>query len=214
VTELDHQLGYWNSTGTEKAFGHPLEPSWLTGVPSGARVLDYGCGHGRLAGILAEQGFTNVEGVDIAPYFIARAREEHPAARFTLLDRPPRLPHDDGSVDVVLLFTVLTCIPGDSAQRALMTELLRVLVQGGLLYVSDLCLQDDERNRSRYREFAAKYGTYGVFETGDGAVCRHHTPEWLRDLLAAFDPVTTREVPVRTMNGHPALATQLLAAKP
>jgi SAM-dependent methyltransferase len=124
------------------------------------------------------------------------------------------LDHGDGSVDVVLLFAVLTCVPSDAGQRELVAELHRVLRPGGLLYLSDLCLQEDQRNRSRYQRFAAKYGTYGVFETGDGAVCRHQTPDWLHGLLADFDPVATREITVETMNGHPARATQLLLTKP
>jgi hypothetical protein len=43
-------------------------------------------------------------------------------------------------------------------------------------------------------------------------VCRHHSPDWLHCLLADFAPVTSRQVPVETMNGHPATATQLLLA--
>ncbi|MEU7801301.1 class I SAM-dependent methyltransferase [Micromonospora arborensis] len=214
VTDLDNQLGYWNSTGTSKTFGHPVEPSWLNGVDHRARILDYGCGYGRLAGLLVEWGFENVEGVDVAPNLIARARAQQPGARFTVLDSPPRLDQHDGSVDVVLLFAVLTCLPRDAGQRELVTELRRVLRSGGLLYLSDLCLQEDHRNRSRYQRFAKKYGTYGVFETDDGAVCRHHTVDWLHDLLADFDLVATREVAVETMNGRPAVATQLLVSKP
>jgi SAM-dependent methyltransferase len=214
VTDLDNQLEYWNSTGTSKTFGHPVEPSWLEGIDHGARILEYGCGYGRLAGLLVKWGFENVEGVDVAPNLIARAREQQPGARFTVLDSPPQLDHQDGSVDVVLLFAVLTCMPGDAGQRELVTELRRVLRPGGLLYVSDLCLQEDQRNRSRYQRFAATYGTYGVFETGDGAVCRHHTVDWLDGLFVDFHSVATREVSVETMNGRPARATQLLLAKP
>lgn len=210
MMDLDNQFGYWNSAGTSKTFGHPVEPSWLEGIDPQASVLDYGCGYGRLAGLLAEWGFDNVEGVDVAPNLVARARAQQPGARFTVLDAPPRLDRPDGSVDMVLLIAVLTCIPGDDGQRTLVTELRRVLRPGGLLYLSDLCLQADQRNRSRYQQFAARYGTYGVFETADGAVCRHHTVDWLDDLFIGFDRVGTREVSVDTMNGHPARATQLL----
>ncbi|WP_033667217.1 class I SAM-dependent methyltransferase [Salinispora fenicalii] len=210
MVDLDNQLGYWNSTGTSKTFGHPVEPSWLEGVDRQAHILDYGCGYGRLAGQLTEWGFDNVEGVDVAPNLVARARAQQPGARFTVLDAPPRLDHPDGSVDVVLLFAVLTCVPGDAGQRELVAELRRVLRPGGLLYLSDLCLQVDRRNRSRYQQFATTYGSYGVFETDDGAVCRHHTMDWLIDLFVDFDRVATREVSVHTMNGRPARATQLL----
>lgn len=207
---LDNQVGYWNAAGAAKTFGHPVEPTWLDRIDRRARILDYGCGYGRLSGLLAERGFMDVEGVDISPNLIARARESRPGLDFTVLDSPPRLRHGDNSIDTVFLFAVLTCVPTDSGQRELVTELRRVLRPGGLLYLSDLCLQDDRRNQARYREFAAKYGVHGIFETGDGAVCRHHTLEWLHSLLAGFDVTATREVRVDTMNGHPAVATQLL----
>jgi hypothetical protein len=108
---------------------------------------------------------------------------------------------------------VLTCIPTDAGQLELVAELRRLLRPGALLYISDMFIQDDQRNRARYETFAAKYGVYGVFETGDGAVCRHHEPSWTRRLLAGFDQVASREVSVQTMNGHPAHITQLLVRK-
>ncbi|MFC4856825.1 class I SAM-dependent methyltransferase [Actinophytocola glycyrrhizae] len=209
----DNQLGYWNAAGAAKTFGHPVEPTWLDRIDRQARILDYGCGYGRLSGLLAGRGFVAVEGVDIAPSLIARARETWPGPLFAILDSPPRLRHDDASIDAVFLFAVLTCVPTDAGQRELVAELRRVLRPGGLLYLSDLCLQDDRRNQDRYQEFAARYGTYGVFETGDGAVCRHHTMDWLHSLLTGFDLVATREVGVDTMNGHPAVATQLLVSR-
>jgi SAM-dependent methyltransferase len=213
VDALDNQVGYWNTSGAAKTFGHPVEPAWLDRIDRHARILDYGCGYGRLSGLLAERGFEDVEGLDVSANLVARARVSQPDARFAVLDSPPRLPRHDDSVDAVFLFAVLTCVPTDDGQRELVAELRRVLRPGGLLYVSDLCLQDDRRNQDRYQEFAARYGVYGVFETGDGAVCRHHTLDWLHSLLAGFDVVATRAVHVDTMNGHPAVATQLLASR-
>lgn len=213
VSGLDNQLSYWNTTGAVKVFVHPVELAWLDLIDPQARVLDYGCGYGRLTGLLTERGYANVEGVDVASELVARAREEWPSWRFTLLADPPQLACPDGSVDAVLLFAVLTCVPTDAGQRELIAELRRVLRPGGCLYVSDLCLQSDQRNRSRYEVFAGKYGVYGVFETGDGAVCRHHSFEWLHDLLTDLDLVATREVRVDTMNGNPAQATQFLVSR-
>lgn len=125
---------------------------------------------------------------------------QQPGARFTVFDAPPRLDRPDSSVDLVLLFAVLTCLPSDAGQRKLVAELRRVLRPGGFLYLSDLRLQADPRNRSRYQQFAATYGSYGVSETDDGAVCRHHAADWLDDLFVDFDRVATREVSVATMN--------------
>jgi SAM-dependent methyltransferase len=210
MTDLDSQREYWNTAGTTKTFGHPPDLERLAAVDRGAKILDDGCGYGRLVEMLTAHGFTDVEGVDPAAALVEKAHTD----RVRVLADPPHLPHATGSVDVVLLFAVLTCIPADQGQRDLIAELSRVLAPGGLLYLSDLCLQDDPRNLARYERDAGVHGTYGVFETGDGALCRHHTAEWLLTLLAGFTRVDSWTVDVRTMNGHPIRATQSLLSKP
>jgi SAM-dependent methyltransferase len=145
---------------------------------------------------------------------IARARSLRPAMRFAVLDTPPTLACPDGSIDVVVLFAGLTCIPSDDAQRLQIGKLHRVLKPGALLYLSDLLLQDDQRNRDRYARLAEPYGTYGVFETGDGAVCRHHPSGWFTSLLAGFKTIDTRRTTVTTMNGNTSAGLQILARKP
>ncbi|WP_260694849.1 class I SAM-dependent methyltransferase [Streptomyces sp. IB201691-2A2] len=117
------------------------------------------------------------------------------------------------SVDVILIFAVLTCISEDQAQRSLIDELTRVLKPNGLLYVSDLLLQNDQRNQDRYKS-AERYGAYGVFKTADGAVCRHHPSNWFTTLLARLDPIATRHITVPTMKGHESEGIQLLTRKP
>jgi SAM-dependent methyltransferase len=211
--DLDNQLAYWNSTGATKEFGHPVEPAWLDRLAPDHRILDYGCGYGRVTNILRRHGFTSVEGVDTSPALIGRARASQPGTRFTLLSDPPRLPHADASVDAVMLFAVLTCVPTNEGQRELIAELHRVLRPGGLLYVSDIVLQDDERNLARYQRFADDYGVFGVFDTGDVAVCRHHRRDWLLELLGDFAPVDEAAPKVPTMNGHNVQAVQFLVAR-
>ncbi|NUR61507.1 MAG: class I SAM-dependent methyltransferase [Catenulispora sp.] len=204
---------YWNQAGTTKTFGNPLELTWLAGVSRQASIVDYGCGYGRLAGELLAAGYTDIEGFDVSAPLIERAGQEHPAARFTVLEDPPRLPREDASVDVLLLFAVLTCVPDSDAQRGIIAEIRRVLKPGGLFYLSDYCLQEDERNRTRYRAQEARFGLYGMFETSDGAICRHHERAWLRELLTGFEVARERDVPVVTMNNNPAIATQFLARR-
>lgn len=205
------QEAYWNSVGATKTFTHPIDLDWLTTVRHDARVLDYGCGYGRVMSVLAEHGFTDVSGVDVSAALIERGRAAHPELRFDVMERPPATGQADSSIDLVLLFAVLTCVPEDDAQVALIEELRRVLLPGGLLYFSDLLMSNDERNRSRYLEHARATGApYGVFSTGDGAVVRHHTVEHLREVFGALDLVAERELEVPTMNGNAARGVQLL----
>ncbi|MFF0387741.1 class I SAM-dependent methyltransferase [Kitasatospora sp. NPDC004615] len=214
MTDLGSQIAYWDGVGATKTFTHPVNLSWLAEVGPDARVLDYGCGYGRVMAELSQHGFRDVSGVDLSPALIERGRRLQPDLRFAVLESPPTLMHASESFDVILLFAVLTCVPDGDAQEALVEELNRALAPGGLLYVSDLLLQDDERNRDRYAAHARKFGTpYGVFATDDGAVCRHHDIAELRALLSDFDPVDERRIEVATMNGHRSQAVQLLARK-
>ncbi|MGW3283027.1 class I SAM-dependent methyltransferase [Streptomyces sp. NPDC001002] len=215
MSDLNHQTAYWDAVAETKCFTHPLHSPWLDGLGPNAAILDYGCGYGRTMSALEQRGFDDLFGVDISPGMISRARRLHPAMRFEVLDAPPTLPCADASIDLVVLFAVLTCVPDDQAQRRLIGEVRRVLKPGGRLYLSDLLLQNDQRNRGRYTEFSERHGgTYGVFRTDDGAVCRHHHEDWFTDLLTDFTSIETRTVTVATMNGHEAAGVQILAGTP
>jgi len=214
MTDLDNQTSYWDAVAATKRFTHPLHSPWLEPVGRDAAVLDYGCGYGRTLAELAQLGFASLTGVDSSAGMIERARAQQPTTRFAVLDAPPSLPFADASFDLVVLFAVLTCIPGDEAQRRLIAELRRVLKPGGALYVSDLLLGDDPRSVERYERFAATHGTYGVFETSDGAVVRHHPAEHFPALLDGFEMQDSRRIRVATMNGNEAAGIQVLARKP
>jgi SAM-dependent methyltransferase len=63
-------------------------------APRGARILDAGCGPGRIGGYLAAAGH-DVVGVDVDPALIAAAEEDHPGPRWLVgdlaeLDLPAR----------------------------------------------------------------------------------------------------------------------------
>jgi SAM-dependent methyltransferase len=63
-------------------------------IPRGSRVLDGGCGPGRVGAYLAERGHT-VVGVDVDPVLVAAAEADHPGSTWlvgdlTELDLPAR----------------------------------------------------------------------------------------------------------------------------
>ena len=214
MQDLDHQLDYWNRIGPEKSFGHPVNferlRKWLT---PDSRILDVGCGYGRALGLLSDRGYRNLIGCDLAPAMIAMARERFPAITFAELTSPPHLPLADLSVDATLLFAVLTCVPSNHGQRAIVEEVGRVLRPGGLFYISDLWLQTDERNRERYVRDQPKYGTYGVFDLPEGVTVRHHDPHWIETLTRDFDTLALDHINIQTMNGHPAKGFQWFGLK-
>jgi arsenite methyltransferase len=99
--------------------------------PDGAHVLDVGCGTGAITRVLAAwQGVGEAVGVDPSPFLIDKARTLSSDAanlRFETGDGKALELHD-ASVDVVVLHTVLTHVPGP---EALLAEAHRVLRPGG-----------------------------------------------------------------------------------
>lgn len=208
MSSTTDRYAYWNSAGSTKTFTHPLALDWFEHLPRQARILDYGCGYGRILSELDDHGFTDLTGVDYSPALIKRGREQSPGLSLSVLENPPHMPYQDGGFDAVLLMAVLACIPGDTEQAALIAELRRVLKPGGLLFLSDVTIQDDSRNRARYR--AHRGPTFGVFDTDDGGVFRHHDPGYLRGLFAEFTITAERRLDMPTLNGHVVEGIQLL----
>jgi SAM-dependent methyltransferase len=87
----------------------PFLSRWMpTGNPS---VLDLGCGHGWLAGLIAESG-AQVSGIDGSAGLIALARARHPGLRFEVADLTDGLPRDlHGPFDLVVSHMVLMDVP-------------------------------------------------------------------------------------------------------
>ncbi|UQA96150.1 class I SAM-dependent methyltransferase [Streptomyces halobius] len=215
MTSPQDLLAFWETTGSAKTFTHPLDTELLDGyLPRTARVLDYGCGYGRLTAELAGLGYRSLLGVDVSAALIERGRREHPGLDLMRwVDFP--LPFDDAEFDAALLFAVLTCVPQDAAQSAIVAELGRLVRPGGVLYLSDVPLQYDAYHKERYGRWREECGIYGVFTTPDGGVFRHHAPERLRGLVreAGFSVLRERVGSVATLNGHTAKRLQIIARR-
>jgi len=207
---MQDQRAYWDREAGRKTFTHLLNRGWLdTFVPRTARVLDYGCGYGRSLAELASLGYSDTVGMDFSPAMVERGRHTFPGLDLRVVEALPTT-EADASFDAVLLLAVLTCIPGDRDQDAVMGEVRRLLRPGGTLYISDMPLQKDGRNLARYAPEAPRFGAYGIFET-DGAIVRHHDGRRLETLLAGFEVVATANTSISTMNGHAATGVQVLA---
>jgi SAM-dependent methyltransferase len=204
------QTDYWDRVAHEKRFTHPLRMEWLTHhVISTHYVLDHGCGYGRTLRQLEQAGYTNAIGVDFSERMLLQCRSKFPCLKLVRNDGQT-IPFRDHSFHAALLFAVLTCIPDDDGQRALIAEIRRVLRPGGLLYISDLLINSDGRNVERYQHHAEEYGVYGVFELPEGVVVRHHQEEWIEQLTAPFICLEFEPFTVTTMNGNLSAAFQYL----
>lgn len=102
-----------------------------------ARVLDAGCGHGRVGGYLATAGH-EVVGVDLDPVLIEAARREHPGARWLVGDLSaldlPAQGITEGFDVIVSAGNVMTFL-APASRREVLRRLATHLRAGGRLVV-------------------------------------------------------------------------------
>lgn len=143
---------YWNKVAAEKNF--TLRPDFHlleTNIDKEAFIVDYGCGYGRTLDELFRKGYENTLGLDFSFNMIARGKRSYPRLKLKFITSShTNLP--DSSVDMVLLFAVLTCIVKDEEQQLVMEEIKRILKPGGVVYAMDFLLNIDGRNKNREDE--------------------------------------------------------------
>jgi SAM-dependent methyltransferase len=108
----------------------------------GRRVLDLGCGTGRLSKELAEGGVAKVWGVDASQEMLAVARQNVPNGVGLKEGRAEQLPFRDAWFDRVVMWLVCHLVDRPAAFR----EVARVLVPEGRLAVVTF----DTRHFERY----------------------------------------------------------------
>jgi SAM-dependent methyltransferase len=98
-------------------------------VPRQARILDAGCGPGRVGGYLARAGH-DVTGVDLDPLLIAAARTEHPGGRWLVGDLSELTLPDEGFDAIVCAGNVMTFLAPDT-RRPVLHRFRENLREGG-----------------------------------------------------------------------------------
>lgn len=209
---IDNQKEYWDSVAEGKTFTHPIDTGLLLRYSTKeAVIIDYGCGYGRIVDELLELGFVNIKGYDTSAALIERGKIK--SLPIHHISEPSCIPFDNNTIDCFLLFAILTCIPSNQGQKDLIKLLHSKLQRGGFIYISDYYLQDNEVSKNRYTILNNDMDNFGVFTLPEGATLRHHTKEWIANLLNEFRLVEEHIIEVKTMNGNIAKAFQMIVRK-
>ncbi|MGQ9408150.1 class I SAM-dependent methyltransferase [Mycolicibacterium gilvum] len=147
----------------------------------GTRVLDAGCGTGRVAIELAARGF-DVVGLDADPTMLETARAKAPRLRWIEADLVDTDAHLDETFDVVALPGNVMIFLDRGTEAAVVAALARRLAPGGLL-VAGFQLGTGRLTLDRYDEITAtaalelvdRWATWDrqPYDGGDYAVSLH-----------------------------------------
>lgn len=173
-------------------------------LPKNLRMMDLGTGTGRLAMLLAEDGASEVVGVDISPAMLEvaeylRLSSASPAAERVSfrLAAAQRMPFRGDSFDAIVCRLVLN---HTHKPEHIVQELVRLLKPGGLLILAELLGADDpvkratqntieaRRNPSHVAALSAEQyrklvtGARLTIEAETVAVYEQDLEEWLTDL--------------------------------
>jgi SAM-dependent methyltransferase len=150
----------------------------------GTRVLDAGCGTGRVAIELAARGFT-VLGVDVDAGMLQTARAKKRGLPWLEADLADLAGAVDSEFDLALLAGNVMIFLAPGTEGAVMNSVSGRLVPGGLL-VSGFSIRPDRLSLNRYDELAAdtdlqpvaRWATWSrdPFTGGDYAVSVHRRP--------------------------------------
>lgn len=144
----------------------PPQPSW--------RVLDVGCGTGAALATYLDAG-CEVSGIDLSPSMLAQAERRLGDRADLRVGDGSRLPHDDGSFDLVMTSMVLHEVPAASRSPVL-EEMARVSAPGGRILIIDFRAGDLRGWRGRLtravstviERVAGHYEHFRSFMTGGG----------------------------------------------
>jgi ubiquinone/menaquinone biosynthesis C-methylase UbiE len=125
---------------TEREVGFPSLFSKLgLGTPAVRRVLDYGCGTGRAAHLIAERYGVIVTAVDVSPAMLRLARRDHhhPKVEHRLLGEERLGFLADGSIDAAMSCFVFINIAEETELAEIAADVRRVLRSGGRYVIMD-----------------------------------------------------------------------------
>lgn len=172
-------------------------------VKPGDKILDFGCGNGRLAGFL-KNNYKEYVGVDISQKLVDIAKQKYSSEKTEFIKIEPTFkrsdrvtkkesgrtslvfPFEDNYFDVIFSIAVFHHFPSKEYAQRIAKELHRVLKPGGKIVVTVWNLWQKQYTRFHQKSKKEWIDAEIPFKSGDKVFHRYHHPfkmEELEDLL-------------------------------
>jgi len=123
-------------------------------IKDGAKILDIGCGNGRLLEALKSKKIGYL-GLDNSEELIKRARQNYPAYKFIVGDIL-NLPEISADFDYIFCLAVLQHLPGRNLRLQALKEMKSKLKDGGQIIISVWNLWNPAKGKRDYRKLLFK----------------------------------------------------------
>lgn len=189
------------------SFTSPLPSEmFFTNISKQARIIDLGCGYGRVLKFLFEEGYRNLSGIDSSSKLIERAKVYFPNADYFI---SPILELDTSKkFDCVLLCGVLEYIYSDDERTSISNIVFDLLSENGFVFVE--CFLLDKHYINNYFVNLMQGDCWGTVYS-ENARLRHTTSEKIDNLfISKFRKIVSEKSGFKTWtnknrNGYIAL---------
>jgi tRNA (uracil-5-)-methyltransferase TRM9 len=157
-------------------------------VKSTDKILDFGCGNGRLAGYLNNK-YEKYIGLDVSRKLVDIAKKKYSGSKtefIKLSHNFQKLPLEDKSIDIIISIAVFHHFPSREYALKIAKELNRVLAPGGKIIITVWNLWQEQ-----YLKFHQKSKNEWIdaeipFKSGETIFDRYHHPFKIEELKELF----------------------------
>ena len=188
-------------------------------LPKESKVLDVGCGTGKISEYLSGQGYS-VTGIDINKKALEENKTRNPNIEYLEADITNRLPFADSFFDAITVpYVFVSIIDTRQAQKAA-AELIRVLKIGGLLWLCEATYSKDYDERYKLGKEITGLNSVALsfFEDTQGRrkvkrVIRHYSNEEIDLLFKSLNKISNKLVTVTSPSSGMAVQTIITVYK-
>ena len=211
----DNHAKTWNDV-TDLVSTTPFNISdFETYCSKNSKIIDIGCGYGRICKELELNGYKNIVGIDSSSAQLNRASKNLKYTKL-VLSNALNIPIEDGFFDVGISFGVINCLINKDDFKIYAYELNRLLQPNSYLFVNEFTRNDSPYFDDKYHSGIPKYKLNRVFTSNSGLVYRHYSiAEILTELDPYFDLVKSERHKFKSLNHtHEVNGYTLILQKP